>query len=119
MKKLMVIFILALSFLIVGCSNQTISELELGRYFIVDSEIENSAWILLEENNHFEFNRAIATSYRPSGTYSINNEILVLFVSNNESYKFKIKDDKLIFISGDFIEDLIEVGTIFRLVKDN
>jgi len=62
----------------------------------------------------FEFNRCMSTSYRPRGTYSIKDGMLILYVSEKESYDFTIDGDKLIFKRGDFIGDLVKEGAIFK-----
>jgi len=54
----------------------------------------------LKENNEFVFNRDNGTSYRPKGSYSIQDGELILKVSDEEEYKFKIDGEKLVFESG-------------------
>lgn len=81
-----------------------------------DTEIEDWAWVVLKGNNQFAFNRGNVTSYRPSGTYSIEEDnMLTLFVSENEEYKFLVDGDKLIFKSGDTTANLVEEGAVFKL----
>ena len=111
----LIIFVLILG-LFTGCTKQNkIDELKLGRYIMQDTEPEGLAWVLLSENKQFVFNRGAATSYRPSGTYSIKDEVLTLYVNEDESYIFSIEGEKLIFQSGQFAEDLVEKGAVFKL----
>ena len=114
-KALVLLFTFALAFAM-GCSIQNkTKELKTGKYVMQDTEIEDCAWVVLNDDNQFEFNRNIATSYRPSGTYSVKDNILTLFVSENEEYKFLVDGDKLIFKSGDTAADLVEEGAVFKL----
>lgn len=103
--------------LFTGCLKQhKIKDLKLGRYVIQeDTRTEGWSWVLLKENSQFEFNRSITTSYRPRGTYSIKDGMLILYVSEKESYVFTIDGDKLIFKRGDFIGNLVKEGAIFKL----
>lgn len=114
MKKRLVMMIIITSFILI-CScynNKKTSELKTGKYV----EMENGlAWVVLRENNEFEFNRHIATSYKPRGSYSIQNGELILKVSDKEEYKFKIDGEKLVFESGTFIGDLLKNGAVFQL----
>lgn len=99
-----------------GCSKQNkIEELKLGKYVIQEGpQPEGWSWVLLKENSQFEFNRSNSTSYLPRGTYSIEDGLLILYASEEESYVFTIDGDKLIFKRGDFIGDLVKEGAIFK-----
>ena len=117
MKKFIVSTILLLTILsFIGCSLNSDEILKLGKYALVDNE--DWAWIVLEEDNQFEFNRASNTSYRPNGTYSIESNILTLRANEYEIYTFKIKDEDLIFESGKYAENLLESPSVFKLVSD-
>lgn len=119
MKKRAIFSIFLFVFILIfaiRCSKQDrIEGLKIGKYVAQDTEVEDWAWVLLKESHQFEFNRGNATSYRPSGTYSIVDNILTLTVHENEEYIFTIDGDKLIFKSGDFIGDLIKEGVVFKL----
>lgn len=114
-----------LSFLIImvitslsACTQYTPNRLpSLGKYVMMQNDPE-FAWVLLKENNEFEFNRNLATSYRPTGSYSVEDDVLTLMVSNDEVYIFKIKGKQLIFESSGSIGAIVEVGTVFEL-SDN
>lgn len=111
----LIIFVLVLV-LVTGCSKQNkTEEPKLGRYVIQGTEPEGLAWVLLNENKQFVFNRGAITSYRPSGTYSIKNKVLTLYVNEDESYIFSIEGEKLVFQSGKFAENLVEKGAVFKL----
>lgn len=95
-----------------GCSNR---ELKTGKYILQGTEVEGWAWVLLKEDSKFVFNRNMATSYLPIGTYEVNDGILVLTVSTDETYRFRIEGDTLVFESGKMAEPFIEKGAIFKL----
>lgn len=72
-----------------------------------------------ENDNKFKFYRGSVTSYRPMGTYTVDNSELTLSVNDNEAYLFEIKGNSLIFESGEFAESLIEIRTVFELSTNN
>ncbi|WP_432666942.1 hypothetical protein R9X47_11350 [Wukongibacter baidiensis] len=114
MKKRLLMMIMITSLILsFGCSNKkNANELKVGKYV----EVENGlAWVILKENNQFEFNRHIVTSYRPRGSYSIQDGELILRVNDSEEYKFKIDGEKLVFESGTHIGSLAKEGAVFQL----
>lgn len=113
MWKIIAIMIILLS----GCTSQS-NTLKEGKYVLFDSEQKEWAWVILEKDNQFEFNRSMATSYRPTGTYKIEENILILFINDDETYRFNIKDDQLIFLDGDYASDIVEVGSVFTYNQD-
>lgn len=96
-------------------NNKSTDELEIGKYVEVESGL---AWFFLKENNEFEFNRHIATSYDPRGTYSIQHSELIFTVNDQEEYRFQIDGEKLIFESGTYTEDLIKYGAVFQFTEE-
>lgn len=110
-KVFALLAVLSLIFTI-GCSSK---ELKTGKYVLQGTEVEVWAWVLLKEDSKFEFNRNMATSYLPIGTYEVNGGFLVLTVSPDETYRFKINGDTLVFESGKMAEPFIEKGAIFKL----
>ncbi len=117
--KSMVLLIVVSVLFIYACSLQDNSEeLATGKYVMQNAENEDWAWVLLDDENQFEFNRNIATLYIPMGTYLVGNNELILKVNDNEIYKFKIKGNSLIFASREYAESLIEKGTVFELSKN-
>ena len=117
MKK--IIYLIVMSMFILGMSACTIqsSKLALGKYVLEDAEDIDMAWIELSADQHFVFNRNLATSYRPSGNYTVENNVLTLRVNEDEVYTFKIEGDTLIFESGAYAESLLELGAQFKLLK--
>lgn len=71
--------------------------------------------VTLHGDNEYIFNRHILTSYRPTGKYTILNNILTLISENDVAFIFHIDNGQLIFINGQLVESLIELGTIFKL----
>jgi len=113
---LSVIVLILTSSLTTGCSKQyKIEEPKIGKYVMQGTESEWMAWVLLEENKKFRFNRNAYTSYVPIGTYSIDGNKLILYVNENESYIFIIEGDKLIFESSKGVGAIVEKGTVFKL----
>lgn len=113
---LLSLILLLLINLLTGCLNQNKSdELKVEKYVLQDTELEAMSWILLEEDNKFQFNRHIALSYLPTGTYSVDGNRLTLHVDENESYVFIIEKDKLIFESTNVANSLIKEGAVFKL----
>lgn len=117
--KYMVILIAASLLFTSACAFQERGkELETGKYVLQDAQTEDWAWILLEEENRFKFNRNLATSYIPMGTYSVEEDELILKASEEEIYRFRIEGDRLIFESGKYAESLLEIGAVFKLTKN-
>jgi|GEM_PF-780669 len=86
-----------------------------GRYTLMGTKPENISWIQLKEDKTFEFNRHIATSYRPTGTYEVELDLLYLSLDNEVAYIFNIEGGK-ITLQEDLLENaLIEEGAIFQL----
>lgn len=83
-------------------------ELALGKYETEDGLV----WVELIEGKQFVFNRHVATSYRPEGQYMIQDDELVLHVSDEEEYRFSIIGDTIVFKRGEMAEALIKAGTV-------
>ena len=110
MKK--VFFILILTFVscfAASCNKQP--TLKLGTYQTDDK----LSWVVLSENNEFEFIKHATSSYIPRGTYLIKNGQLILTDANGETYIFDINRDKLVFQSGKMAEGMIDIGTVYKL----
>ncbi|MCC5910102.1 MAG: hypothetical protein JJT76_06660 [Clostridiaceae bacterium] len=118
-KRMLVLSLMIIGIMVVqvtGCSEQNKTvELKLGRYVMQGTEIENDSWISLKEDKKFIFNRSLASSYLPVGTYSIEGKTLILYVEENESYIFTVDGDKLIFENSNMTADLIKKGAVFKL----
>lgn len=87
------------------------TELKHGVYVTDDG----LASVTLSGDNEFAFVRHHASSYVPTGNYSIKNGKLILHVSDNEEYVFNIKSGQIVFESGFLAETLITKGTVFKL----
>ena len=118
--RLSMLLITAIMLFTSACAFQNnFGELKTGKYVLKDAQSEEGAWILLEPENKYQFNRDSTTSYRPVGKYSVKNNELILRVNDDEVYRFEIKGSSLIFKSGEYAEGLLESGTVFELTKDN
>jgi hypothetical protein len=122
LKKRMTYFMLFLIIFAVisGCSpDEKNAEPNLGKYVLQGAETEDWAWVLLKENHQFEFNRNLATSYVPMGTYKVENHTLILSSSLNEVYYFTIDGDELILQGNKLTVDLLKDKSVFKLTKTN
>ena len=120
MKKRMIYIVLFLIVftLISGCSTEDKNaEPKIGKYVLQGAETEDWAWVMLKEGYQFEFNRNIATSYLPIGTYKVENNILVLKANENELYYFTINGDELILQGSKLTNQLLEDHAVFKLKK--
>lgn len=117
MKIMKVLIGLMIVFLVSACTIKN-NEVTLGKYVLEDAEVIGMAWLVLSEENQFVFNRNMFTSYWPSGSYAIENGVLILIANENEVYTFKIEGETLIFESGKHAEGLLKIGSRFTLVKD-
>lgn len=117
MKSMIILVIISVLFTSACAFGGRSKEPATGKYVMKDAVMEDWAWVLLEEEHQFTFNRNLATSYWPMGTYSVEKDELLLKVHDKEIYRFRINGDSLIFESGEFAEGLIEKGTIFELKK--
>lgn len=107
---LVIVAILVIFIFLIKTVNTKQGKLKLGKYITED----RLSWVILKENNEFEFNRHIATSYLPIGNYTIDKDKLVLHVNEKEEYIFIIKGEKLIFQEGVLTESIVEKGTVFE-----
>lgn len=113
-KRLLMIIVIGILIFVCSCSNEKNAiELKSGKYV----EVENGlSWVVLKENNEFEFNRYVGTSYWPRGNYSIQDDKLILKVNDKEEYKFTIDGEKLVFEGG---TKLLKEGAVFKLLDKN
>ncbi len=106
--------------LISGCTFQSRTGLlKEGKYVLSSTQSADWAWVVLEKDNRFEFNRSMATSYRPSGAYRIEDNLLILYVNEDEMYRFTIEENQLIFLDGKYASSLIEKGAVFVYSDEN
>ncbi len=112
-KKVCSVIIILIIILAAGCSEQNApDELQIGRYVLRDSKGQELAWVLLEEENQFDFCRHIATSYNPRGKYEVKDGTLILTANLKEVYKFSIEGEKLIL--QDDVGSMIKEGAVFE-----
>lgn len=83
--------------------------------YVVDGDGKVSSTLTLKSNNEFALSGNEFISYMPCGTYTIDNEKLLLTVTEEEVYVFTIDDGRLIFESGTWLENWVEKGTVFYL----
>jgi hypothetical protein len=116
MKNKIFFMLVCLTVLVTFLGCQKNSELQKGEYITED----NISTVILYDDNKFSFIRHIATSYTPTGTYSIEKDKLVLSVTDDEYYTFLVKDGQIIFDSCLPLEAaLIDKGTVFQFVPEN
>jgi len=100
-----------------GESDQTYS-IKPGLYVKEGTPFVEYAWILLKENQQYEFNRHFATSYQPTGTYAVEGNLLILYDWEEPAFLFEIQGDTLVFIGDHSEMALTEIGEVFRLRKE-
>jgi len=84
-----------------------------GKYLMDDARISGGTWIYLRPDQTFVFMRDVATSYVPQGTYRISGDELILEVSKEEYYIFKIEGDTLQLKDGTHIKELVPINSLF------
>ena len=92
-----------------------------GIYF--DTNIQNqtaiyiagNSWVSLVEGNKYYLCGPAAVSLTPSGTYTIDGDVLTLFDGSEEAFRFLIRNNALVFESGEWLENWVEPGTVFVL----
>ncbi|SFN32169.1 DUF4829 domain-containing protein [Proteiniclasticum ruminis] len=84
-----------------------------GKYLMNDARIPGGTWIYLRPDGTFVFMRDLATSYVPQGTYRISADELILDVSKEEYYIFKIEGDTLLLKDGTHIKELVPINSLF------
>ncbi|WP_055667708.1 hypothetical protein [Desnuesiella massiliensis] len=112
-KKIILLLILILCMAAVWRYNSN-DKLKLGRY----KTSNGNSWVDLKENNKFSFNRHIAASHLPEGTFDIKDKELILVVSDKEKYVFTIKDKGLVFKEAKDFGGIVKPGTVFEFSHD-
>ncbi len=96
------------------------SLLRTGKYIMQDTEFINEAWLTIKKDGEYEFMLNLLSSYFPRGTYEVKGKELILYVDEEETYKFTIEADKLIFdSSSSVISQNIVRGSVFKLSVDD
>ena len=133
MKRVSIILsVIIVLLVLVACQNNTPEEnsfidsppgsgndMQKGKYITAD----RLAWIILNDDYEFEFQRSVGTSYRPTGTYQIEDDILTLLAHDSDDYSeyfiFRINDGQLIFESGEPQGmAIVEEGTVFMCIQE-
>ena len=84
-----------------------------GKYLMNEARVPGGTWIYLRPDETFVFMRDLATSYVPQGTYRITGDELILEVSKEEHYIFKIEGDTLQLKDGTNIKELVPINSLF------
>jgi len=77
----------------------------------------SSAMVILLENSDFALQGSEYISFIPTGRYRIENGKLILSMGDDDII-FIMKGDRLIFESGAWLEDWVEIGTVFELTDE-
>ncbi len=111
-KAASVLLIFILIVVLSGCGRR--KTLSPGTY---ESE-DGLTRVVLEDDQLFHV-FCLAISYSPSGTYVIDNGTLFLQVIDSDTFVFTVeKDGSLTFVSGSWLENFVEPGTVFSVVKN-
>jgi len=76
-------------------------------------------WVQLNENGGFVYNRGIALSYRPTGTYAEVDGKLVLTVVEDEVYTFAIHDGYITLESWMIGGEIVNSGSQKKFIYQN
>lgn len=101
------LIVIVMTLILSGCS-ESAGGIKMGVYY----SNESFASLTIGEDKTFILYRDIGTSYDPTGSYTVEEDKLLL-KSNDGIIEFKISDDVLIFESGEIAESLIKKGTEF------
>ena len=128
MKKQVIILvsIILISYFSVGCSNNKqnpedienadINSIETGKYYGQAYNMTSSFIPKLSLENSNTFNLELGINKSIKGTYTIDNNKLVLTSNDgNESYTFEIKKNTLIIEQG--ISNYVKKNTNFKLIE--
>lgn len=113
-----IISIVLLIFLALALLSNPPNDIRTGLYATDD----NLSYLRIEEDKKFTFQRHIAMSYIPAGTYDIDGDKLLLYIDDNPktaTIEFTIEDDTLIFQSGELVDETIEKGSQFTFIGWN
>jgi len=117
MKKIVTITAILLIPIIMLCACSNSEKIKTGTYINSDASVYGHSGVVLSDENNFIF-YFDGLSYCPTGNYSIEGDTLTLTVNDKEVYLFMIKDDELIFESGEWAEKMIDKGTVFQLSNE-
>ena len=113
MKKAGAVIAILLTVILMFGACLLAEDIPLGNYITVEETAYGNAGVLIA--NDFEFAIYVdSLSYCPSGRYLVEGDNLTLTVNDEEIYRFKIEEDKLIFKSGEWLEKMIAVDTVFE-----
>jgi hypothetical protein len=79
-----------------------------------EAEGESTAVVALQEGNVFALSGSVYISFTPTGTYRIEGGKLFLSMGDYDTI-FLMEKDRLIFESGTWLENWVEIGTVFYL----
>lgn len=111
-------------------SNNPQEKLEEGKIFVLDKDYsitlkqgyyftsDNKSKLSLFGESEFVYVRTIVTSYYPTGTYTVEDDKLILNPGYDMLMVFYIGNDELVFISGELAEPFVTPGTIYKLLKE-
>jgi hypothetical protein len=71
--------------------------------------------VVLQDNNRFYVQGRPEISYIPMGEYTTDDNKLFLNITENEQFIFSYINSRLIFESGTWLENWIEIGTVLTL----
>ena len=118
MKKAATAIATLLTMIIVFCACSMNGNLKNGTYISIEASVYvgNIGVTLADEDEFMLF--AESFSYCPMGKYTVEDDTLTLISAQDEVYVFTIKNGKLIFESGKWLEQMIEKGTTFQLSRE-
>lgn len=112
-QKFLILFLVSL--VVAAACAKAPETLPPGKYVLDGAPSPEWAWVLIEKDSQFEFNRNLATSYRPQGSYTVKDGIVTLQAAASETYVFELKEGKLIFQEGEMAAGFLKKGDVFAL----
>lgn len=114
MRKILDIGIIVLVLVIMLTACSKVKEVPTGTYY-ADSDM---AAITVLNNNEMMITGPKEVSAAFTGKYVIEGNKLILTIAEQEDYIFLIKARDLVLESGEWLENFVEQGTVFRLSEE-
>ena len=114
MKKAVATLAILLTVIMMFCACSNNDKVKSGTYISTEAIAYGYAGVVLSDDDEFLL-YFDALSHCPTGKYAVEGDTLTFVVSDEEVYVFTIKDDKLIFESGEWAEKMLDKGAVFKL----
>ncbi|MGX8794850.1 hypothetical protein ACR6HW_01970 [Fusibacter sp. JL298sf-3] len=96
-SKVCTIFCLLLVLLLTACGKNEI----YGRYVYKTEASPDYAWVQLNDDMTYEYAPAMVVSYRPTGTFTVEEDTITLVVADDDVIEFEIDDKGQLVLQSD------------------